>query len=470
MSFFEKINGWAKNSVGLKLLTIGIIVLLLLIPSSMLDSLVFERQHLRDGAISEVSDKWGNQQMITGPIITIPYKLVTINDKKQKEESIAYAHFLPDSLSISGVLKPEKRYRGIYVVVLYNTMLHLNAQFGHLNIKALGINPNDLLLDQAFVSLGISDLKGVKDKIELKINDNNKTNFGPGVPVKDLIQSGVSTQIPVIIDGKISLSCNLNLNGSKRISFVPIGKETNVALTSSWESPSFEGAFLPEKRMINEKGFTAQWRVLELNRNFAQQGLGSYVAFDEMIDSENNYSNYDAVSSSDGSTVNVSQSTFGVKLLLPIDEYKKTLRSSKYSTMFILLTFLVVFFSEIFQKKKVHPIQYLLTGSAICLFYVLLLSLSEHLSFNYSYLISCAIILLLIGFYAHSIFRHTKITSFIVGSLVILYGFFYSLLQLEDYALLMGSAGLLLVLAVIMYITRNVDWYNPGGESVEKNT
>lgn len=455
MSFFEKFNDWASKSIGLKLVMVGIIVLLLMIPSSMLDSLVYERQNLRDGAISEVSQKWGSQQLITGPILTIPFKKFVLNENKRKVETIEHAHFFPDSLSFSGIVKPDKRYRGIYVIVLYNTQLQIKASFSQLNLKSLGILPENLLLDQAFISLGISDLKGIKSAVVLKQNGNKSNVFGPGIPVKDLLESGISTQIPVNLNEKMTVSCVMDLNGSKRLSFTPIGKETIVDLQSSWDSPSFEGAFLPEKRDVSEKGFTAHWKVLELNRNFSQQGIGKFVDFGEINDDfGNSYS--EVVVSPEGN----SNAAFGVKLLLPIDEYKKTLRSSKYSTMFILLTFLVVFFAEIFQKKKVHPIQYLLTGSAICLFYVLLLSLSEHFSFNTAYLISCISILIMIGIYAKGMFKSIKIASLIVIILGLLYGFFYSLLQLQDYALLMGSIGLLIVLAIIMYTTRNIDWYN----------
>ncbi|MFN0049133.1 MAG: cell envelope integrity protein CreD [Cytophagales bacterium] len=461
MGFFEKMNHWASRSISLKLITIGIIVLVLMIPSSMLNSLVYERQSLRDGAITEVSGKWGSEQQLIGPILTIPYKSYIINEKKERIETLAYAHFFPDSLAMNGVLKPDKRYRGIYVVVLYNLALQLKANFRPINLRSLGLSTENILLDQAFVSVGISDLKGIKKSIVLKIANQNSTSFGPGIPTNDLLKSGISTQLPVKLNESLNLSFDLDLNGSKLISFVPIGKETIVQLKSSWDNPSFDGSFLPENRTVSDSGFTADWHVLELNRNFPQQGLGKFVTFNGLQTiSTDIYSDAALYPGTTLPDIDQSDSAFGVKLLLPIDEYQKTLRSSKYSTMFILLTFLVVFFAEIFRKKKVHPIQYLLTGSAICLFYVLLLSLSEHLLFDQSYLISCVVILVVIGFYVQSIFKNLLVTAFILGILAILYGFFYSLLQLQDYALLMGSIGLLVVLVIVMYSTRNIDWYH----------
>jgi inner membrane protein len=184
---------------------------------------------------------------------------------------------------------------------------------------------------------------------------------------------------------------------------------------------------------VNSKGFSADWKVLQLNRNFPQQGVGAFIS---------------------------DNASFGVRFLLPVDEYKKTTRSIEYGIMFIVITFLAFFFIEILNKKRIHSIQYLLVGSAIVLFYVLLLSISEHLSFNLSYLIGSSSILLLITLYAFSVFKSIQLTAIFSGILALLYGFFYSLLQLQDYSLLLGSIGLLIILAVVMYLTRNIDWYN----------
>jgi len=198
---------------------------------------------------------------------------------------------------------------------------------------------------------------------------------------------------------------------------------------------------------VSDSGFVANWQVLQLNRNYPQQGVGSFLQGSGQSDYYGN------------DPLRRSASTFGLKLLLPIDEYQKTLRSAKYAIYFILLTFLTFFFIEILNRKRLHPIQYLLVGAGVVLFYILLLSFSEHLSFNTAYWIACAAILLLITVYSFFMLRNRKLTVMVFGILIILYGFFYSILQLQDYALLMGSLGLLLILAAIMYLTRNVDWY-----------
>jgi inner membrane protein len=468
LSFFDKLNLWLKNSVTIKLVTVGILILLLLIPTSMLESLIRERETLRDNATSEVSSKWGGQQVVGGIVISIPYKVFSKNEKGEEFYSTSWAHFLPDQLTVNGTLNPEKRNRGIYVVVLYNSILNISGNFSSLNTNALSITRQSLLFDKALVTLGISDMKGIKDDIQFKMNDIIK-NFEPGILTNDIFASGVS--FPIDLNAfyadseknkseKIDFSFNLNLNGSSEIYFLPLGKQTNVSIKSPWKNPGFEGTFLPDTRNVDENGFTANWKILQLNRNYPQQGLNNFINAGAVVAVENNY-NYDYQDGRYQTNDNIlNQAGFGLRLLLPIDEYQKTMRSAKYSVMFIILTFLIFFFIEIINKKRIHPIQYLLVGFAVCLFYVLLLSISEHLSFNTAYLIGCTTILSLITFYGYYVLQSKKLTIVMSFILAILYGFFYSLLQLEDYSLLMGSIGLLIILSIIMYFTRNIDWYN----------
>ena len=454
ISVVERLNSWAKRSVTLKLISIGILILILLIPTSMLDSLIYERQNIRNNAIEEVSSKWGKSQTFGGPVLSVPYTVIVKDDKGQSETQIRYAHFLPDQLDITGTVAPEKRYRGIYLIVLYNAKLHVKGKFSQPNFEALNISENNFMLKDAFISLGIPDMKGVNDAIGFKMNDT-ACSFNPGLPSNDLFASGASFEFDLARHKSFNFDFDINLNGSTSLSFLPFGKETNVSLQSTWDSPSFEGSFLPDKREVNAGGFTASWKVLQLNRNYPQQGTGSFIS------SNNNNDEY-------GTTSADSNASFGVKLLLPIDEYQKTTRSVKYCIMFIILTFLTFFFVEVLNKQRIHPIQYLLVGFAICLFYVLLLSISEHLKFDSAYLIGCICILGLVTLYAKNIFKNNKLTAVFSCLLALLYGFFYSLMQLEDYSLLLGSIGLFIILGVIMYLTRKVDWYGiSSGE--EKN-
>ena len=432
-SIFDRLNSWVRGSVSLKLATICFLILLLLIPNSMLQDIIRERLQLRNEAVTEVSSKWGGEQTIGGPIISIPYMTPVKDENNQIVNRKYYAHFLPDNISIVGNLTPEKRYRGIYIVVLYKGEMHLQGHFSKLNFDAAGVSPSSLLFNEAIMTVGIKDMKGIKNKVVVKLNDK-AIEAEPGTISNDIQASGIN--IPLTLraaDTLFNFALDIQLNGSSEINFLPFGKETDVKLSSKWANPSFQGDFLPDDRTVTESEFTAHWHILQLNRNFPQQGIGGFIR---------------------------DNAAFGVKLILPVDEYQKTTRSAKYGVMFIIITFLSFFFIEILNRRRIHPIQYLLVGFAIVLFYLLLLSISEHLSFNSSYLVSSVITLLLITSYAWFVFDNRKLTAIFAGILAVLYVFFYSILQLQDYSLLLGSGGLLLILASIMYLTRKIDWYN----------
>ncbi|MBX7205848.1 MAG: cell envelope integrity protein CreD [Bacteroidia bacterium] len=448
LSFFDRLNNWASGSVMLKLLVIGILILVLLIPSSMVQSLIREREGLRDEAEREISSKWGGVQKVGGVVISVPYEVITKNDKGQTVTEIRYAHFLPDELNVAGDLQPQKRYRGIYLVMLYHSHLHFSGSFSKLNLDPLNINRVNFHFEDAFLSVGITDMRGINEQVKLKLNDSLLA-FESGIPVNDLFSSGISVPVKMNPEETYRFSFDLDLNGSRYIRFYPLGKQTHVTLSSAWPSPSFDGSFLPDNRTISDSGFTADWKVLQLNRNYPQQGLGSFISLSQNNDEGDTYT-----------TDNDKFSSFGVRLLLPVDEYQKNNRSAKYSVMFIFLTFLTLFFVEMLNKKRIHPIQYLLAGFAIVLFYVLLLSFSEHISFDKAYWTAGIAIVSLLSFYVWSMVRKRKITVVVTAVFVILYGFFYSLLQLEDYALLFGSLGLLLILGTVMYLTRNLNWNN----------
>jgi len=226
---------------------------------------------------------------------------------------------------------------------------------------------------------------------------------------------------------------SLNLNGSGQISFVPLGKVTTVQLSSPWKNPSFTGLFLPDERIVNEQGFSAKWKILHLNRNYPQQWTGK--------------------------SEKVMESAFGAKFFCPVDEYQKSMRSAKYAVLFIGLTLAAFFLTEVTNRTRIHPIQYLLIGFDICLFYLLLLSISEHTSFATAYAVSAVASVLLVASYSRGILKSGRMAATIGSLMTFLYGFLYVTLQLEDYALLIGSIGMFVVLGVVMYLTRKIDWY-----------
>lgn len=434
-SFSDKVSNWSRNSTILKLMVIGFLFLILMIPQNMVSSLIQERENVRNEATTEVSSKWGGTQTLSAPVITIPYKYTEKDDKGFLQNMIGYAHFFPEKNTVKTTIQPEKRYRGIYMIVLYNAMMQIQGDFAYPALEELDIPTSDLMLEDAYITLGISDLKGLKDPIQFKLNETTYEP-NPGLPTKSLFPSGLSFKIKLDPSVKNYVySYTLNLNGSTSIDFLPFAKENMVSMDSKWGSPSFQGDFLPEARNVTSNGFTAQWKVLHLNRNYPQAGLDNFISEED-------------------------NRIFGVKLMLPVDEYNKITRSIKYCSMLILLTFLTFFFIEIINKRRIHSIQYLLVGFALIIFYILLLSLSEHLKFDSAYLIGSLATIGLLAFYTYYVFNNRKLTLVFVSLLSLMYLFFYSLLQMEDYALLMGSIGLFIILASIMYLTRKIDWYN----------
>lgn len=436
-SFFE------RNAVILKVAAIGFLTLLLLIPMAMIQSLVMERRTRQMEATNEISSKWGYEQRLTGPILVVPYKTFEYDKESKKTIEIGHlAYFLPEELKVDGSLTPEIRNRGIFDVAVYSSNLAVEGFFKSPKIET----SESIQVDWkgAFITIGISDLRGIKEAINFTWNGSSLV-CEPGVKIGNLVESGVTVNNPFqenLDAGEYRFAFNVSLNGSRSISFVPVGRETNVNIQSPWGNPSFEGAFLPNDRKITESNFSASWKVLELNRNYPQK----------WIDSEANLNN----------------SSFGVALLLPVETYQITERSMKYAILFIALTFMVFFFVEMMRKLKVHPIQYILVGFGLILFYLLLLSLSEQMGFGLAYLIASFGIVTMITSYAFSIFKNIRLTVILAGILVLLYGFLYILLQMQDYALLMGSVGLFIILATMMYLSHKINWYAIGGGKSEQ--
>jgi len=429
-----------KYNLLFKTSLIVLIALLLLIPSAMIEELIYERENTQQEAVMEVSSKWSTQQTLTGPILSIPfYRYVKQISKKDSAEKIVqlkeHIHFLPEALSINGTLNPEKRNRGIYEIVVYNSNINFSGSFNNIDFKSYDINPKDIMFDKAFISVGIDDLRGIEKQILFNWN-NESVSFNPGAVSNDIVISGINANINLDMKEKTAyeFSFDLDLKGSQKLHFVPIGKITDINLKSEWNNPSFNGAFLPDERFVDKKGFTAHWNILHLNRNFPQSWIGSNQS--------------------------VKNSAFGVDLLLPVDNYQKSTRTIKYSILFIVLTFMVFFFVEILNKKFIHPIQYILVGFALIIFFSLLLAISEHIKFNIAYIISAISTLALVTAYVKSILKSNKIAFLISGVLTILYTFIFVIIQLQDYALLIGSIGLFIILALVMYFSRKIDWYN----------
>ena len=317
----------------------------------------------------------------------------------------------------------------------------MEGDFSFPDLSGLGVKEEDVEFEDAFFSFGVSDTKGISEKLEFTIN-GVKLKLEPGLICKDVLGSGVHARYPLKNTNFLKFEIATNINGSEFIHFTPVGKETRLKLKSSWPDPSFGGNYLPTEREISQKGFSASWKVLNLNRNYPQRWRKSQHK--------------------------IANSSFGVKLFIEADVYQQTTRSVKYGFMFILFTFTAFFFCEILNHRRVHPIQYLLIGLAITIFYTLLLSISEYIDFDSAYWISTASIVVMISSYAKSVLTSTKMSLTVGTILLTLYVYLFILLQLEDKALLLGSIGLFTVLGIAMYVTRNIDWYSLSSQPEEK--
>jgi len=424
-----------KNSVTAKILLIGLMMLVLLAPTAFVAILIAGREQRRNEAVNEIHSSWSGPQTVIGPILDIPVRVSSKDDKGRVVWNTVDAVVLPDDLDVVGGVDTESRYRGIYQTVVYTSKLSITGSFASPNLAKSGYADGQILWDRATVALGVSDLRGVREGSPL-IWAGRKLALDAGsgpVGVSQALTTAVPRETLGAPGAKIPFSLDLNLRGSQSLYFVPVGKTTTVALKSAWPSPGFKGQFLPDTRAVTASGFDARWKVLHINRNLPQVSVAQNLDFNA--------------------------NAFGAELMIPVDQYSSTERAVKYEILFVFFTFLVFFAVEHFQTKRLHPLQYLLVGAGVVLFYLLLLSFSEQMPFPLAYTIAAAAIVSVVGGYAHGVFGRASVTVTVVGILSGLYAYLYTLLRLEDYALLLGSLGLLAALAVVMYLTRRFDWY-----------
>lgn len=433
-----------KNSNTLRMIILGGLLIFFLIPIFIVEDLVRERSNRSVEARNEISSKWGGDAKIIGPMLVVPYTTIRREQSAQNpNQSVSiqetrYAYFLPEYLSVGSNLKSETRKRGIYSAVLFNSDSQIVGSFKNLDPKKFSKSVTSVQWDDSFLILSIQDTQGIGQQAELTWN-NKKYSWEPGTKYR-VFPSGIHANfsrrdLNMGQDNEFKIA--IKLKGSGSILFAPVGKSTEISVQSDWGDPSFIGSILPESREINSEGFQATWNSSYYARN--------YPEFLETMDN--------------GILNAVHDSAFGVNFFQQIDSYKLVLRSVKYAILIILASFTIYFLLEIFSKKKLHPIQYALIGSAMVVFYVLTLSLSEHIGFDISYVIASFATSSLIGYYTANILGESKRGIGSATYFLLLYGFIYIILSAEDYALLLGSFAIFLLLAAVMFLTRKMDWY-----------
>ncbi|MCP5468640.1 MAG: cell envelope integrity protein CreD [Deltaproteobacteria bacterium] len=435
-----------------KMFLVGFLALLLGLPLLIVQFVVKERVDRQDEVKREISQTWGGDQTIIGPVLVIPYKKYYRDNDDKIHYSISNTYFLPDKLTVEGDLKTQIKHRNVFKVPVYQSSIDLSGTFKRPDFSQWKISDEHILWDQGYLLIGVSEVHALQNKTYVFWN-NEKLPFRPiqhessQYFLRNSLKSDLKNLNPQ--SSSYSFQTKLQLSGSSKFKMVPVGEESSFSLQSNWPHPKFFGASLPTKHQIadsgSQQGFQAKWQASSLNRGFPTQWLEKEI-----------YENH------------FEKGAFGVEMINPVDNYRLATRANKYSMLFVALTFLTFFLLEVFNRKvRVHPIQYLFVGFSLCIFYLLLLSLSEVIGFSWAYLSGAISIVFLISFYMSRVLQSFKRALLLGGILSGLYLYLYTLLQLEDYALLAGSLGLFLILASIMLITRRVDWYRL---SLEKST
>src|SRR2546421_7138543 len=441
-----------RHSTMLKLFGVGGLILIMLIPLLMIQGVLSDRLARRNEAVDDITSSWGKDQHIIGPVLVVPYlhhgtvvRSVTLPDgrvetREVAETTVAFAYFLPDTLEIRGDLQTQTLHRGIYDAAVFRGMINVSGKFPIPDMAALKIDPKDVLWKDAAVTLAVSDLRGTRESLALDWG-GKKIQLQPGSQLPGYttgITAPLATDQPIAAPTTFAIT--LDLNGSSGIYFAPFGIQNVVALKSNWPDPGFRGAFLPADRNVRLGGFEANWKVSYYGRDYPQRWTSR--SGNERF-----------------TTTAVSNSLFGAQFLSVLDAYRYVERSIKYGVLFFVLVFTTFFLFEVTAHQKIHPLQYLMVGAALCLFYLALLSASEFIGFGGAYLVAALASAGLITWCCRFFLGGGVRTLMIGGGLLGVYTFLYITLRQQDYALLMGTVALFLLLGIVMWATRKVDWY-----------
>ncbi len=437
-----------------KVLVIGLLMLLLSVPLVMVRDVIQERSSNREVAAHEVARAHAGEQLISGPVLYVPYtetftRTVAVGDAGHtRDERVTQSHAVirfPASMETRSRLSTETRWRGVFPITVFTSTNESTGRFVWTDVEPKE-KGGQISLGQARLIVGVSDLRGLLNAPRLKV-DGRATPVVPAAATPRLpLPLAASLDTVALRPGAVvSFELALDLAGTGRIGWVPLADENRVQLQSDWPHPSFDGDFLPRTRTVTAAGFEAAWSVPSLSTQAQQQFLQN------------------------GEQRRTPES-FSVSLGNPVDVYRMTERATKYAMMFIVLTFAAFFVLEMVRRWRIHPMQYLMIGAALVLFFLLLLSLSEHLDFVWAYLAASMACIGLLAHYLRHVLGGWKPGGLMSALLVALYGVLYGILISENNALMMGSLLLFGVLAAIMVATRKVDWYSVMGASPARRT
>ena len=445
---------------GFKAVLIGLLVLGLYIPMSFVSDLVRERQMRADDARYEVGYAWGGQsQTVAGPFLVVPYQVtreVARGYEKIETTEKRFAVYLPERLDVKADVVSETRYRGIYDVATYAATLNVSGRFERPDETLFVQEGVTVDWDGAFVALSLTDNRGIKNALTLNWGaSGGDIAFEPGQKLQVFGVNGVHAPLSQLgIGDDNPFEITLKVNGSDYLEFVPVGRDTHVTVQSDWPDPSFKGGFLPSEREISDQGFQAKWEIPQLARSFpqmwTQNPLVTLLTPNVAAQQSSQTNPY---------TEELARASFWITFQPAVDLYQRIERSTKYAILFFGFTFLAFFLYETLLPARIHAVQYLMIGASQCIFYLLLLSLSEHIGFMPAYLLASVANIGLITIYTDVVLRNRMFAMAIGGVLLVIYALLFSLLQVADYALLFGSIASFLALAVTMFMTRNIDWH-----------
>lgn len=442
----------SQLSFVLKALIVGFLTLLLLIPLSMINGTIRDRQSYRLQAMEKVERSYAGQLKFAGPVLIVPFQdvetVITVNDKGEEkqhtETSDSFWIFYPKTLEAKGGMVPDNRAVGIFNVRTYEWNAKMNAVFDFTTLDS----GNPLVkrsIGSPYLSFLMNDTRGLKGTPKLKVaGENREIKQGAGSHGIALKEKGLHVSLPKFAlaePQKFSVDMDFALGGTESLSFVPIADSNKISIQSSWQDPNFTGDFSPRNSKVDENGFVANWDISSLSAS-----------------AQTEYRNMASLESIESLQVN---------LMDAVDLYTQLDRASKYGMLFIILTFVGFLMFEIIKQLAIHPIQYGLVGLSLAIFFVLLLSLSEKIDFMWAYLVASVACIGLLTTYVSSVLKSFSRGLSFSAMLTILYGALYGLLISEDNALLMGSLLLFTVLAAIMLATRKVDWYQLGKKPPE---
>ena len=433
--------------IRIKLAVIALLVLLLTVPLLLIVSKIYERDNYYDQAKSDISRSWTGEQKILGPVLVVPYtsfyeKREYDNDLKRhvtnRYEVSRTALVLPENLATKVALKTEVRYRGIYEVPVYSSTIDLDGVISTAAIKELADRVDVVSIGKPYLSIAVNDMRGIAEPPMLGWG-SERVRFLPG---SNLAFQSQGIHAPLAeLHTKVSedhrFTVKLTLRGMSSFRFAPVGNSNTTSIKSSWPHPKFEGLYLPTAREISDAGFTASWQTSAFATNI----------------------NRKANKCADGDCGEFLSTYFGVELVDPVDVYLQAQRASKYGILFIGLTFTAFFLFEVLKKLAIHPIQYALVGTALTVFYLLLISLAEHIPFASAYGIATAACSGLLAFYITYVLKSLVRGGAFGVSIAGLYGVLYIIIQEEDYAFSMGAGLVFVALSGVMYFTRHVDWF-----------